>query len=70
MDNGGAITKDMQTVGTSVTVKYAYDENRIMDIASRYGDSVVESAMKSNRPIRELRCRIGPEFKIVQTARF
>lgn len=44
----GAITKDMQTVGTSVTVKYAYDEARIMDIAKRYGDSVVESAMKSN----------------------
>lgn len=44
----GAITKDMQTVGTSVTVKYAYDESRIMDIAMRYGDSVVESAMKSN----------------------
>ena len=38
----------MQTVGTSVTVKYAYDETRIMDIAMRYGDSVVESAMKSN----------------------
>ena len=38
----------MQTVGTSVTVKYAYDEARIMDIAKRYGDSVVESAMKSN----------------------
>ena len=48
VDNGGAITRDMQTVGTSVTVKYAYDENRIMDIATRYGDSVVESAMKSN----------------------
>lgn len=44
----GAITKDMQTVGTSVNVKYAYDEARIMDIAMRYGDSVVESAMKSN----------------------
>lgn len=48
VDNGGAITRDMQTVGTSVTVKYAYDESRIMDIATRYGDSVVESAMKSN----------------------
>lgn len=48
VSNGGAITRDMQTVGTSVTVKYAYDESRIMDIATRYGDSVVESAMKSN----------------------
>ncbi|MBR3543687.1 MAG: prohibitin family protein [Treponema sp.] len=44
----GAITRDMQTVGTSVTVKYAYDEARIMDIATRFGDSVVESAMRSN----------------------
>lgn len=33
----GAITKDMQTVGTTVNVKYAYDEQRIMDIATRYG---------------------------------
>ncbi|WP_296662022.1 prohibitin family protein [Treponema sp. UBA753] len=46
--NDGAITKDMQTVGTTVNVKYAYDENRIMDIAKRYGDSVVSSAMQSN----------------------
>lgn len=44
----GAITKDMQTVGTTVNVKYAFDESRIMDIAKRYGDSVVETAMKSN----------------------
>jgi regulator of protease activity HflC (stomatin/prohibitin superfamily) len=44
----GAITKDMQTVGTTVNVKYALDENKIMDVATRYGDSVVESAMKSN----------------------
>jgi len=44
----GAITRDMQTVGTSVSVKYVYDENRIMEIAKKYGDSVVESAMKSN----------------------
>lgn len=44
----GAITKDMQTVGTAITVKYNFDESRIMDIAKRYGDSVVESAMKSN----------------------
>lgn len=43
----GAITKDLQTIGTSVSVKYAQDENRIMEIATRYGDSVVESAMKA-----------------------
>lgn len=46
--SNGAITRDMQTVGTTVNVKYAYDESRIMDIAKRYGDSVIESAMKSN----------------------
>lgn len=46
--SSGAITRDMQTVGTTVNVKYAYDETRIMDIATRYGDSVVESAMRSN----------------------
>lgn len=44
----GAITKDMQTVGTTVNVKYSFDETKIMDVATRYGDSVVESAMKSN----------------------
>ena len=44
----GAITRDMQTVGTTVNVKYAFDESKIMDVATRYGDSVVESAMKSN----------------------
>ena len=44
----GAITKDMQTVGTTVNVKYAFNESKIMDVATRYGDSVVESAMKSN----------------------
>lgn len=44
----GAITKDMQTVGTTVNVKYAFDEGKIMDVATKYGDSVVESAMKSN----------------------
>ena len=46
--NDGAVTKDMQTVGTTVNVKYCFDESRIMDIATKYGDSVVESAMKSN----------------------
>ena len=44
----GAITRDMQTVGTTVNVKYSFDDQKIMDIAMFYGDSVVESAMKSN----------------------
>jgi len=45
--NDGAITKDLQTVGTTVNVKYAYDEQRIKEIALFYGDSVIESAMNT-----------------------
>ena len=41
-----ATTKDLQSVATAIAVKYCYDENRIMDIATKYGDSVVESAMR------------------------
>ena len=45
----GAITKDMQTVGSTVAVRYVYDENRIMDIVTRYlNDSVIQSAMRDN----------------------
>ncbi len=45
----GAITKDMQTVGATVAVRYIYDENRIMDIVTRYyNDSVIQNAMKDN----------------------
>ena len=45
----GAITKDMQTVGATVAVRYMYDENRIMDIVTRYyNDNVIQSAMKDN----------------------
>lgn len=49
-DNGsdyGAITKDMQTIGTEVIVRYTYDETRLMDIATKYGDSMIESAMQT-----------------------
>ena len=47
--NDGAITKDMQTVGATVAVRYVYDETRIKDIVTLYAnDSVIESAMKDN----------------------
>lgn len=45
----GAITKDMQTVGATVAVRYVYDEARIKDIVTLYANgSVIESAMKDN----------------------
>ena len=45
----GAITKDMQTVGATVAVRYMYDETRIMDIVTRYySDNIIQSAMKDN----------------------
>lgn len=45
----GAITKDMQTVGSTVAVRYVYDEKRIMDIVTRYlNDTVIQSAMRDN----------------------
>lgn len=46
--NDGAITRDMQTVGSTVVVRYAYDENRIVDIVKRYTDGQIQSAMKDN----------------------
>ncbi len=47
--DNGAITKDMQTVGATVAVRYCYDETRILDIVTRYAkDEVIESAMKDN----------------------
>ena len=45
----GAITKDMQTVGATVAVRYNYDDTRIADIITKYqGNSIIESAMKDN----------------------
>lgn len=47
--NDGAITKDMQTVGATVAVRYIYDEARLKDIVTMYANgSVIESAMKDN----------------------
>ena len=44
----GAITKDMQSVGSTVVVRYAYDEHRIVDIVKRYTDYQIQAAMKDN----------------------
>jgi len=45
----GAITKDMQTVGATVAVRYVYDEKRLKDIVTLYANgSVIESAMRDN----------------------
>ena len=41
----GAITKDMQTVGSQVTVFYRYDETKIMDAIKKYSDSILENAI-------------------------
>ena len=41
----GAITKDMQTVGSQVTVFYRYDEERILDAITKYSDSILENAI-------------------------
>lgn len=47
--DNGAITKDMQTVGATVAVRYTYDEKRILDIVKRYAnDDIIESAMRDN----------------------
>ena len=42
-----AVTKDLQDLGTKVNVKYVYDEARIKEIAMKYGDSAITSAMRT-----------------------
>ncbi|MBP5526223.1 MAG: SPFH domain-containing protein [Bacteroidales bacterium] len=43
----GAITKDMQTVGSTVVVRYNYDEKRIIEIVQKYRKSkIIEDAMR------------------------
>ena len=43
----GAITKDMQTVGATIAVRYNYDEGRIIEIVRKYRNSeIIENAMK------------------------
>ncbi len=47
VDEDGALTKDMQTLGATVAVRYNYDENRIIEIVKKYrNSSIIENAMK------------------------
>ena len=42
-----AVTKDLQDLGMKVNVKYVFIENRIKEIAMKYGDSAITSAMET-----------------------
>lgn len=44
----GAITKDMQTVGSQVTVFYRYDEARLLEAVQKYSDPILENAITKN----------------------
>lgn len=45
-NENGAFTEDKQTVGTTVNVRYRYDENRIIDIVKNYKDlRIIENAL-------------------------
>lgn len=44
----GAITKDMQTVGSHVTVFYRYDGAKIMDAVKKYNEPILENAITRN----------------------
>ncbi len=47
VDEDGALTKDMQTLGATVAVRYNYDETRIIEIVKKYrNSSIIENAMK------------------------
>lgn len=47
VSDDGAITKDMQTLGATVAVRYNYDESRIIEIVKKYKTSyIIEDAMK------------------------
>lgn len=41
----GAITKDMQTVGSQVTVFYRYNIEKILDAVTKYNDDMLENAI-------------------------
>ena len=50
----GAITKDMQTVGSTVVVRYNYDEKRIIEIVQKYRKSkIIEDAMRDQQDITQ-----------------
>lgn len=43
--NSGAITKDMQTVGSTIEVFWRYDESRVMEAIKNYNKDIVETAI-------------------------
>lgn len=45
VDEDGAITKDMQTVASQVTVFYRYDDARLMDAVKKYSESILQNAI-------------------------
>ena len=45
VDEDGAITKDMQTVASQVTVFYRYDDARLMDAIKKYSESILQNAI-------------------------
>jgi len=47
----GAITKDNQTIGASMTVYYRYREDRLLDMVKNYGEERIASIVKAS--IRE-----------------
>ncbi|GEM_PF-370130 len=42
----GAITKDMQTVGSNVQVIWKFEEARVLDIVKQYNRSIIENAIQ------------------------
>lgn len=44
----GAVSKDMQTIGVSTTIFYKYDENRILDVVKHYNKSAINDIFSSS----------------------
>lgn len=47
VNNSGAVSKDMQTVGTTCVVYWKYDENKIIDIVNNYTDSSLTGSLQA-----------------------
>lgn len=48
VDEKGAVSKDMQTIGVSTTIFYQYDEDRILEIVERYNASAIKDLFNSS----------------------
>lgn len=48
VDEKGAVSKDMQTIGVSATIFFKYDENRILDIVKHYNTSAINDIFGSS----------------------